>query len=170
MLFGVFSKIQEEINEKIRTGDPTLYITLAFPVIFASMLTFIGSRVVGYLITFGYMPGIFLESSPGLHIHHFTYGFFILFIAGYLGLVAEQPRAKFWTAMLLGFGFGLAIDEFGMWLKLRDDEALRWSFDGLIIAISLFLSILSVRPSIKTVKWLWPSKNSRDGYSGKLGG
>lgn len=159
MLFGIFGKIQEEISEKIRTGDSTLYITLAFPMIFAFILTFVGSRVVGYLITFGYMPGIFLEPSPGLHIHHFTYGFFILFIAGYLGLIAERPRAKFWVAMLIGFGFGLAIDEFGMWLKLRDDEALRWSFDGLIIVIGLFLFVLSVRPGVKTIKWLWPFKN-----------
>lgn len=162
MPFGVFTKIQEEIDEKVRTGDSTLYVTLAFPILLAFILTFVGSRFVGYLITFGHMPGIFLEPSAGLHIHHFTYGFFILFLAGYMGLVAEQPKAKFWVALLLGFGLGLAIDEFGMWLKLRDDAAARWSFDGLIIVISLFFFILSIRLGIKTLKWVWPFKKKRN--------
>lgn len=146
--------MRESIHRKVETGDPGLYVSLAFPILFAFVLTFIGSRLIGYLA-----PGFYLEISPGLHVHHFTYGVFILFAAGYLGLTTvKQPRAKFWVAMLHGFGLGLAMDEFGMWLKLRDDEIARWSYDGFNITVGLFLFILTVKPGVKMLKRLWPRR------------
>ena len=95
-----------------------------------------------------------------MHVHHFTYGIFILFAAGYLALVVKQARAKFWVALLHGFGLGLAMDEFGMWLKLRDDDIVRWSYDGFSLTIGLFLLILTAKPGFRMLKKLWPSRKS----------
>ncbi len=148
--------MRESIHRKVENDGPGLYVSLAFPILFAFILTFIGSRLIGYLITYGHMPPLYLEPSPGLHVHHFTYGVFILFLAGYLGLSVRQARAKFWIALLMGFGLGLAMDEFGMWLRLRDDEAARWSYDGFNITIGVFLFILTVKPGIRMLKRAWP--------------
>lgn len=158
MLLLIFQKMRESIYRKVQTGDPGLYISIAFPILFTFVITFIGSRVMGYLITYRIIPPLYLEPSPGLHIHHFTYGIFTLFVAGYLGLVVKQARAKFWVAMLHGFGLGLAMDEFGMWLRLRDDEVIRWSYDGLNVTVALFLLIFTLKPGIRMLRWAWPWK------------
>ena len=156
MLPTIFRKMHENIHRKVETGDPGLYASMAFPILFAFILTFIGSRLIGYLITYNIIPHLYLELEPGLQVHHYTYGIFILFAAGYLALIVKRARAKFWIALLHGFGLGLAMDEFGMWLKLRDDEIVRWSYDGFNITIGLFLFILTAKPGIKMLKKLWP--------------
>lgn len=156
MLLGIFKKMRESVHRKIETGDPSLYISLAFPILVAFIITFIVSRIIGYLITYGVIPEIYWQPSPGLHVHHFTYGVFILFIAGYLGMIVRDPKVKFWIAMLLGLGLGLAMDEFGMWLRLNDDNIVRWSYDGFNITIGLFLFILTAKPGFRMLKRLWP--------------
>ncbi len=149
--------MRESIRRKVENDEPGLYVALAFPILLSFILTFIGSRAIGYLITYGYIPRLYLEPSPGLHVHHFTYGVFILFLAGYIALtIKESARGKFYVALLHGFGLGLAMDEFGMWLKLRDDEITRWGYDGFNITIGLFLFILTVKPGFKMLKKLWP--------------
>lgn len=159
MLFSFFRKTREGINRKVETGESGLYAFLAFPILFAFILTFAGSRAIGYLITYGLLPQLYLQPSPGLHVHHFTYGVFILFIAGYLALsFPGAQRARFWIAMLHGFGLGLAMDEFGMWLRLRDDNIVRWSYDGFNITIGLFLFILMFKPGLRMLKKLWPNR------------
>lgn len=154
----LFRKMHESIHRKVETGDPSLYVSMAFPILFAFVLTFIGSRLIGYLITYNIIPHLYLELEPGLQVHHYTYGIFILFAAGYLALAVRRARAKFWIALLHGLGLGLAMDEFGMWLKLRDDNLVRWSYDGFNITIGLFLFILTAKPGIKMLKKLWPSR------------
>jgi len=148
--------MRESIHRKIEKGEPNLYVSLAFPILFAFLVAFIGSRIVYYLITDNIIPEIYWQPSPGLHIHHFTYGVFILFVAGYLALAVRNPRTKFWIAMLLGLGLGLAMDEFGMWLRLSDQDIVRRSYDGLTIIIGLFLVILTAKPGLALLKRLWP--------------
>lgn len=150
--------MRESIRRKVETDDPDLYVSMAFPILFTFVLTFFGSRLIGYLITYDIIPHLYLELEPGLQVHHYTYGIFILFAAGYLGLVAKKAVAKFWIALLLGFGLGLAMDEFGMWLKLRDDDVVRWSYDGLNITIGTFLFILTAKPGFRMLKRLWPGR------------
>jgi len=160
--------MRDSIEDKIETGDPSLYVSIAFPILVAFILTYIGSRTVSYLMDYGYIPELYLRPSPGLHIHHFTYGIFALFAAGYLGLVTKQARAKFWIALLLGFGLGLAMDEFGMWLRLRDDDIVRWSYDGFNLIMALFFFILTIRPGLRFAKKLYPRETlKRMGFGGK---
>lgn len=150
--------MKDSIRRKVETDEPGIYAALAFPILFSFILTFAGSRAISYLITYGVIPELYLEPSPGLHIHHFTYGVFILFLAGYLALaIKHSARGKFYVALLHGFGLGLAMDEFGMWLKLRDDDITRWSYDGLTITIGLFLFVLTVKPGFRMLKMLWPA-------------
>ena len=54
----------------------------------------------------------------------------------------------------------LAMDEFGMWLKLRNDEIARWSFDGFTLTIGLFFLLFTLKPGINMVKRLWTSKKT----------
>jgi hypothetical protein len=64
----------------------------------------------------------------GTHIHHLVWGICILLIAGYVG-VAVRPGSP-WAeivAGLFGFGAGLTLDEFALWLNLRD---VYWSQEG----------------------------------------
>ncbi|HEY4506645.1 MAG TPA: hypothetical protein VJH71_00550 [Candidatus Paceibacterota bacterium] len=156
MIHSIFRKMRDSVHRKVEAGDPALYVSMIFPIMFAFILTFIGSRIISYLF-----PWLYLEPSEGLHVHHFTYGVFILFAAGFLGLVVSQARAKFWVAMLHGFGLGLAMDEFGMWLHLRDDDVARWSYDGFNIAIGLFIFVLTVKPGFRVLKKLWPKRKPR---------
>lgn len=156
----ILKKIRESVHRKVETDEPGLYVSMAFLILFAFVLTFIGSRAIGYLITYGIIPEIYWQPSPGLHVHHFTYGVFILFLAGYLALAAKSARVKFWLALLHGLGLGLAMDEFGMWLKLRDDDIVRWSYDGFIIIIALFFFILTAKPGFRMLKKLWPHRKS----------
>jgi len=73
-----------------------------------------------------------------------------------LALIFNGPRAKYLISLLHGFGLGLAFDEFGMWLRLRNDDPTRWSYDGFIVIIGIFLLIVSAKPGVKMLKKLWP--------------
>ena len=151
-MFIIFRKMKEGIRNRIDGKQPGLSVALIFPIAFSFLLTFIGSRVFSHLA-----PDFYLfEVEPGLRIHHFTYGFFILAIAGYLALIHNGPRGTYWIALLFGMGLGLAFDEFGMWLRLKDDEIARFNYDGFNIAIGFFFLVLFAKPGIKLLKRLWP--------------
>ena len=144
MLLLIFKKMREGIYKKVVNKEPGLYISLVFPIAFAFLITFTASRVFSH-----FFPQLYIEWSPGLRVHHFAYGFFVLAASGYFALVFNGPRSKYLISLLFGFGLGLAFDEFGMWLKLRDDEITRWSYDGFNIIIGFFFLLLSARGGIK---------------------
>src|SRR3989344_2670419 len=153
MISRFFRKMREGIHSKTGNGRPfELSVALIFPIAFAFLLTFIGSRIFSHLA-----PGFYLfEVEPGLRVHHFTYGFFILAAAAYLALIHTGPKAKYLISLLMGFGLGLAFDEFGMWLGLKDDAIARWNYDGFNIIAGFFFLVLFARPGIRLLKKLWP--------------
>jgi hypothetical protein len=77
----------------------------------------------------------------GTHIHHLVWGICVLLIFGYFG-VALEPDSP-WSeivAVMFGIGTGLTLDEFALWLNLRDvywEEEGRRSIDAVIVAASL---------------------------------
>ena len=152
-MMSIFKKMRRSIEEKIiGPQKPGLYIAILFPITFSFLLTFAGSRVVSH-----FWPNIFLQPSPGLHVHHFTYGFFILAATGYLALIHRGPKANYRIAWLFGMGLGLAMDELGMWLKFKDDDITRWNYDGLTVVVLSFILIIVAKPGIKFFKaYLWP--------------
>lgn len=154
-MISIFKKMRQGIEERVgkkiikKSG---LYVAVLFPITFSFLLIFAGARLVSH-----FWPDFFLQPSPGLHIHHFTYGFFILAASGYLALVHHGPRANYWISWLFGAGLGLAMDELGMWLKFRDDDITRWNYDGLTVVILSFVLIIVAKPGIQFFKeHLWP--------------
>src|SRR5438105_13454746 len=108
----------------VKSKVPALTITGAF------ILTAAGARLFSLVL-----PWVHWEPIPGLHIHHYVYGIFILTAAGYLALVFKSHRATLWIALLYGLGVGLTFDEFGMWLNPPFQRGVRWSTNGLTIVI-----------------------------------
>ena len=95
---------------------------------------------VAFLITFGFIrtsahmiraqvswwPGN--VQVGGTHIHHLVWGIVLLLITGYVGVAIRPPSP--WeeiVAVLFGIGTGLTLDEFALWLDLKD---VYWAHDG----------------------------------------
>jgi hypothetical protein len=77
----------------------------------------------------------------GTHIHHLVWGILLILICGYVGTV-ERPDTPWWHLAIIGFGIGtgLAMDEFALWLNLRDvywEEEGRRSIDAVIVVAIL---------------------------------
>ena len=64
----------------------------------------------------------------GTHIHHLVWGILLLMLAGWVGIVvAPEPPGREIVAAVFGIGTGLTLDEFALWLELKD---VYWSADG----------------------------------------
>ncbi|HZZ99783.1 MAG TPA: hypothetical protein VFK07_03730 [Candidatus Paceibacterota bacterium] len=161
MLFGLFSKLtrKEMISRKFAIGDDDVYLYVLFPIAVAFLLTFMVARLISHIDPFFY-----LHIVPGLHIHHYSYGIFVLAISGYLALAARNPRDKYLISLLHGFGLGLAFDEFAIWLKLANDSANRFSYDGVVILIGLFLLLISMESGLR----VWRKHFGRKTYTPEL--
>lgn len=70
----------------------------------------------------------------GIHLHHLVWGILLLLVVGYLWLVqvgtganGEVARLGRTTAVLYGVGAALTLDEFALWLNLKD---VYWEREG----------------------------------------
>ena len=106
------------------------------------LITFLVARLVVYAILTDYVPDIFL-TIRGVHIHHLSYGIFLLVWVGFYCLVYANTAKKLYkTAIVYGIGLGLTFDEFGMWLRLRDDYWIRQSYDAIIVISILLINFV----------------------------
>src|SRR5262249_6829667 len=94
------------------------------------LLTVAGARLFSK-----FYPRVHWEPVPGMHIHHYVYGIFILVIAGYLALVFRGDGARSWIALLYGLGVGLTFDEFGMWLNPPFVRGVRGNTNGITMVV-----------------------------------
>jgi hypothetical protein len=64
----------------------------------------------------------------GTHIHHLVWGICLLLIFGWIGITQDlhSPWLQI-TAVVFGIGTGLTLDEFALWLNLRD---VYWEKEG----------------------------------------
>jgi hypothetical protein len=158
-IFNLFSKITRKdiISKKIKKSEAGLYFHLVFPIAFAFLLTFMGARILNILA-----PSFWLINLAVGHVHHYVYGIFVLAASGYLALIFNGPRSKYLVSLLYGFGLGLTFDEYWFWIKLTDDELVRWSYDGFLIIIGFFLLIISAKTGIQMFKKLWSFNRDAD--------
>ena len=108
---------------------------------------------VAFLVTFGFIrtsahliraqvkwwPGN--VEVGGTHIHHLVWGIGLMMISGYVGVTIAPPSP--WqeiVSVLFGVGMGLALDEFALWLDLKDvywSDQGRKSIDAVIVAATI---------------------------------
>jgi hypothetical protein len=111
-------------------------------------LTFAAVRGVVYGVEHHIPPFHFIEMG-GRHIHHLVFGIIILLLVGYgwlseIGTGADDSSILLSRLMsiLYGVGAALTLDEFALWLNLRD---VYWSPEGRasIDAVILFGALLA---------------------------
>ncbi len=112
-------------------------------------LTFGLVRAITHAIRAGVGP-FHDVSVGGTHVHHLVWGILLILGVGYVWLVQAGTGlgsgAKWGsnlTAILYGVGAALTLDEFALWLRLRD---VYWTRQGResIDAVVLFGALLSV--------------------------
>jgi hypothetical protein len=96
----------------------------------------------------------------GVHIHHFVFGMVGLLALAYAWLLLfgfEDTRPRYWfriTALLYGVCSALILDEFALWLNLRDvywDRQGRESVEALAIFAGLLLWVVLIAPFARAV-------------------
>src|ERR1700756_3481696 len=105
-------------------------------------LTFAGVRAVVYGVVHNIPPFHFVQVG-GRHIHHLVFGIIILLLVGYGWLLEVgngSDRSSIFVGRLMsilyGVGAALTLDEFALWLNLRDvywAREGRSSFDAIIL-------------------------------------
>ncbi len=113
---------------------------------FAFCFTFAIIRIITHTIHAGRGP--FRDvSMGGLHIHHLVWGILLLLLVGYCCLwqpTRHHPRTMGRIlAALYGVGAALTLDEFALWLNLRD---VYWEREGRLSVDAglLFGALLSI--------------------------
>jgi hypothetical protein len=101
----------------------------AFLVLLAFLASFLFIRTSARLMRsprVPWWPGS--VEAGGVHIHHLVWGISLLLLSGFAAFVSDL-YSPWWqiTAIAFGIGAGLTLDEFALWLYLRD---VYWSKEG----------------------------------------
>ncbi len=142
---GTLARLRHLYHETVvRTGhEERLLISASFLV--ASLTT----RTITHEIRDQHLRFLFhnISSKSGLHLHHMVFGISGLLISGFLstGYLPAQRGERAALAASFGTSAALTLDEFALWLNLKDVYWLpqgRESVDALMIggAVSLLAS------------------------------
>jgi hypothetical protein len=87
-----------------------------------------------------------VSTKGGTHIHHLVWGILLLLTMGYLGMAVDfgSPWAEL-VAIAFGIGMGLTLDEFALWLNLKDvywSEKGRQSIDAVVVTTTVLVITL----------------------------
>jgi hypothetical protein len=107
------------------------------------LVTFLLVRFMTHAIRAGRYRLIFRNvSTPGgTHLHHLVPGILLLLISGYIGIGVAPTDHRSWQAAAFGIGTALTLDEFALWLHLRDvywQRQGRASIDAVVVAATVF--------------------------------
>ena len=112
-------------------------------------LTFLSVRLMVYAIEH-HIPPFHYVIMQGRHIHHLVFGILILLAVGYgwlsevgTGSGSSSQFANRFMSLLYGVGAALTLDEFALWLNLKD---VYWTSQGRtsIDAVILFGALLAI--------------------------
>lgn len=114
-----------------------------FLILVSFLVTFLIIRIITHL----QKAQIIGNQHGAVHIHHMVPGIILLLISGFLGISFwSNEKLRRVTAVLFGIGAALTIDEFALWLFLKD---VYWAKEGrdsvdavIIVAILLTASFL----------------------------
>jgi hypothetical protein len=131
----------------------TRYQRVGFVLFGAFLCTFLFIRTSARLIRsprVPWWPGS-VTTGSGLHLHHLVWGIVLMMITGFAAFITPQSSPS--TEMIaagFGIGVGLTLDEFALWIYLRDvywEEEGRKSFDAVVVATVIGgLIMLGVAP------------------------
>jgi hypothetical protein len=111
----------------------------AFWILVSFLLTFVIVRTITHTIRAGRGP--FRDISiGGAHLHHLVPGIALLLITGYLSNALHLRQARTVVALFFGVGAALTLDEFALWLHLKDvywTEQGRRSIDVVVICATV---------------------------------
>ena len=127
---SVGSEFQREIVDSGRLTAFLFFVALLGTFGFIRMSTWMIRKQVSW------WPGN--VEVGGTHVHHLVWGICAMMIFGYVGVV-HQPGSPWWEiiTVLFAIGMGLALDEFALWVELKDvywEKDGRKSIDAMIIA------------------------------------
>jgi hypothetical protein len=125
-------------------GQRTGFILLAAFLI--SYLFIRTSARMGRSERFSWWPGS-VRTGSGLHLHHLVWGIVLMMVSGFVNFAWDpnSPGDEV-LAALFGIGVGLTLDEFALWVYLRDvywAEEGRSSFDAVVVA-TVFAGLILV--------------------------
>ena len=124
-----------------------------FVLMAAFLLSFLFIRTSARLIRsprVSWWPGS-VTTGSGLHLHHLVWGIVLMMLTGVLefATAAESPWNEVFAGAF-GVGMGLTLDEFALWVYLRDvywAQEGRASLDAVVVAASIgALIVLGVAP------------------------
>ncbi len=132
--------------------------------LFLASLGFFVTFGIARLVTYGgradWMP-VFAVWYGDTHVHHLVWGILLLLAVGYGWILVAGTDGKGtphtagrWFSLIYGVGAALTLDEFALWLNLKD---VYWEKEGRasIDAVSLFGGLISVGlwggPFLRTV-------------------
>lgn len=120
----------------VETGkQPELFLLVAFLVAFGFIRT--STHMIRAQVK--WWPGN--VAVGGTHVHHLVFGILTILIVGYVAIAIAPGRpGREILAVLFGIGAALTLDEFALWLNLKDvywSKQGRSSIDAVIVAASV---------------------------------
>jgi hypothetical protein len=111
-------------------------------VLISFLVTFTLVRLITHAIRDKRFRRLFrnVQTSGGLHVHHLVIGILLLLVTGYIGIGVDPDHNTGLLAVLFGIGAALTLDEFALWLRLKDvywTREGRASIDAVVIAASI---------------------------------
>jgi hypothetical protein len=133
VIASIGSAYQEAI---VDTGREAEFL---FFVAFLAMAIFIRTSAHMIRAQVSWWPGN--VEVGGTHIHHLVWGIITLMISGWIAIAVDpgSPGREL-VAIAFGIGTGLTLDEFALWLELKDvywEEDGRKSIDAVVVAAIL---------------------------------